>query len=514
MNCDRKPVDKEVEVGEDQEVRSTSRGSVTASFGTTARQSHDASPFYSRFVTPTISLDDNIVAPADRPAQDEVRRGTAEELLEGNDFVADNSVALVVTSPPYFVGKDYETDIAAGHIPEGYDQHLANMSRVFKLCVDKLEPGGRIAVNVANLGRKPYRSQAADIIAIFEELKLLLRGEIIWRKGEGMNSSTAWGSFQRPSNPVLRDLTERVIIASKGRFDRALSQRVRREQELPFEGSLFKDEFMAATKDVWDIAAESARRIGHPAPYPVALPQRLIELYTYRNDLILDPYMGSGTTAVAALRSGRNFVGCDAEAQYVDLAKSRIEQELADTAKQQTPTVRVLPRAAKADLRSDSRVLDISKQTFGDFAQIIELAEAGNKLDDIARALIELSGFDIVSEKKKLPSGNTISVVAEGRDGSLWYFDVVGSFSADSNGMNKADVVLRTIGKAALHYAGQVDEAGQKIPYVVLTDTVADKAPVSKSIAAACDAGIFFGIAEVLDPKTLELLRGYANEGS
>src|SRR5260370_39250451 len=99
---------------------------------------------------------------------------------------------------------------------------------VFAECARKLEPGGRIAVNVANLGRRPYRSLSSDIIRILQDdLRLLLRGEVIWQKARGSAGSCAWGSFQRPANPVLRDLTERVIIASKGRFDRAWTARER-----------------------------------------------------------------------------------------------------------------------------------------------------------------------------------------------------------------------------------------------------------------------------------------------
>ena len=144
---------------------------------------------------------------------------------------------------------------------------------MFAECARKLEPGGRIAVNVANLGRKPYRSLAADIIKILQDdLHLLLRGEVMWRKGEGAAGSCAWGSFRSAANPVLRDTTERVIIASKGRFDRALSRAERERRGLPSTNTIDADEFMAATLDVWDIEPESARRVSHPAPFPVGLP--------------------------------------------------------------------------------------------------------------------------------------------------------------------------------------------------------------------------------------------------
>ena len=138
------------------------------------------------------------------------------------DAVADGSVALVVTSPPYFAGKQYEEELEREGVPSSYLEYLELLTDVFAECVRKLEPGGRIAVNVANLGRKPYRSLSADVIRILEhDLGLLLRGELIWQKADGANGSCAWGSFRSAANPVLRDITERVIVASKGRFDRA-----------------------------------------------------------------------------------------------------------------------------------------------------------------------------------------------------------------------------------------------------------------------------------------------------
>lgn len=239
--------------------------------------------------------------------------------------VADNSVALVITSPPYFAGKEYETDLAAGHVPATYVEYLEMLTEVFAVCADKLEPGGRMAVNVANLGRKPYRSLSSDVISILQdELGLLLRGEIIWQKAKGAGGSCAWGSYMSPQNPVLRDITERIVVASKGRFDRAIKRSDREQRDLPHQASIGSEDFLDATLDVWAIPPESARKIGHPAPFPVALPKRLIDLYTYRSDLVLDPFIGSGTTAVAAIESGRHYVGFDTDATYVALARDRI----------------------------------------------------------------------------------------------------------------------------------------------------------------------------------------------
>jgi DNA modification methylase len=255
-----------------------------------------------------------------------------DQLLCGDarsmDAVADGSVALVVTSPPYFAGKAYEQDLDAGHIPGSYLEYLELLRDVFAECRRVLEPGGRIAVNVANLGRKPYRSLSADVIHILQdELGLLLRGEVIWQKAEGASGSCAWGSYKSAANPVLRDVTERIVIASKGRFGRAKTKKQRVAAGLPHEDDIGADEFAEATLDVWRIRPERAKKVGHPAPFPVELPERCIRLFTYKGDVVLDPFMGSGTTAVAAIRTGRHFVGYELDPEYVALSEARVAGE-------------------------------------------------------------------------------------------------------------------------------------------------------------------------------------------
>jgi DNA modification methylase len=293
----------------------------TSKFGVGKRESHDATDFYARFTSPTVSADAT-VEPC--RAADHLFCGDSRDMRDVND----NSVALVVTSPPYFAGKEYETALGEGHVPASYIKYLEMLRDVFAECKRVLEPGGRLAVNVANLGRKPYRSLSADVIRILQDdLHLLLRGEILWVKGEGASGNCAWGSFASAANPVLRDLTERVIVASKGRFDRAVSRSRREQRGLPFENSISKEDFMALTLDVWKIRPERARRVGHPAPFPVELPEKLIHLYTYVGDTVLDPFLGSGSTAVAAAQTGRRFVGYDTDPEYLRLAISRVREE-------------------------------------------------------------------------------------------------------------------------------------------------------------------------------------------
>ncbi len=293
---------------------------VTSDFGSGRRESHDSTAFYGRFKPPVVS-DESVVNPP--AAKDRLFVGDARNMTD--DQVADNSVALLVTSPPYFAGKEYESDFSAGHVPSTYVEYLEMLHDVFTLSLRKLEPGGRMAVNVANLGRKPYRSLSADVIGILQDdLGMLLRGEIIWQKARGAGGSCAWGSFRSPQNPVLRDVTERVVVASKGRFDRAVKRAEREATGLPNEATIDTDDFLEATLDVWEIPSERATRVGHPAPFPVALPKRLIELYTYKGDLVLDPFVGSGTTALAAVETGRHYVGFDTEPDYIALAAERV----------------------------------------------------------------------------------------------------------------------------------------------------------------------------------------------
>ncbi len=295
------------------------QATATSTFGVGRREGHDARPFYNRFTPPTLDYDTNIFS---CPEPDTLWCQDSRDL----SFLPDNCIALVVTSPPYFAGKEYEQALGEGHVPASYIEYLMMLKDVFAECRRVLEPGGRIAVNVANLGRKPYRSLSGDVIAILQnDLGFLLRAEIIWVKAKGANGSCAWGSTYSASNPVLRDVTERIIVASKGRFGRAIPKKKKRMTlGLTYEDTIRPEDFRAWTLDIWEFPPESARRIGHPAPFPVELPRRLIELYTYRGDVVLDPFIGSGTTALAALENGRRYVGVDIEDGYLNIARTRL----------------------------------------------------------------------------------------------------------------------------------------------------------------------------------------------
>lgn len=410
----------------------TRRSTSTSAFGVSKRESHDASGFYRRFTPPVLSADASVFPHKDL---DKIIVGDARKM----DEVPDASVALVVTSPPYFAGKEYEEALGEHSVPATYLEYLELLRDVFSECVRKLEPGGRFAVNVANLGRHPYRSLSADVIGILQDdLRLLLRGEIIWVKQRGSSGSCAWGSFQRPGNPVLRDLSERVIVASKGRFDRAVSPKHRARDGLPSEASMTRDDFMENTLDVWEIPSESASRVGHPAPFPIELPARLIELYTYRDDLILDPFLGSGTTAVAALRSGRHYVGYELDESYVSLAEGRVFEEGQRLAAQGEPSSLVVslpavpvPAPGYEDLQSRA-------------------IRDGRAAKAIAGVVIEQAGFTDIQKAQRQAGGVEVSFTARDRKGMLWLFDVTGGFTSYRGGLKRTDTMWKVLGRAAV----------------------------------------------------------------
>lgn len=467
------------------------RSTTTSAFGVSKRESHDSTGFYRRFTSPDLSAESEVAA---HRALDKLISGDARQM----DEVPDSSVALVVTSPPYFAGKEYEEALGEGGVPANYLEYLDLLREVFARCVQKLEPGGRIAVNVANLGRRPYRSLSADVIGILQDdLRLLLRGEIIWVKQRGSSGSCAWGSFQRPGNPVLRDLTERVLVASKGRFDRALSAQERADRRLPSDSSMTREDFMENTLDVWEIPAESATRIGHPAPFPIELPARLIELYTYRDDLVLDPFVGSGTTAVASVRAGRHYVGYDLDKSYIELAEHRVEQERR----------RLLRETSSTPIRVTLPAVPAPADDGEDFQS--RAVREGRAAKEIARAVIGLAGFDDIQKDQRQPGGVEVNFTARDTKGSLWYFDVTGSFTSHRAGLKRTDTLWKALGKAAV-----LQTVGTG-PLVLLTTDV----PTSGAGAEALKQVVGHGkpihaVVEMLEPSGLETLRSLCDRGT
>jgi site-specific DNA-methyltransferase (adenine-specific) len=233
---------------------------------------------------------------------------------ESMSQIPDNSLHLMITSPPYNVSKDYDDDLSL-------NEYLILLKKAFAETYRVLVNGGRACINVANLGRKPYIPLSDYISQIMIEIGFNMRGEIIWNKAASASPSTAWGSWQSAANPTLRDIHEYVLVFSKGDY-----KRERKKDELEKrKNTITKEQFMEWTKSIWTMNAESARRIGHPAPFPEELPYRLIQLYSFTNDIVLDPFIGSGTTGVAALKSDRFFIGYDTNKDYIELAEKRLE---------------------------------------------------------------------------------------------------------------------------------------------------------------------------------------------
>lgn len=469
------------------------KSTATSSFGVSRREGHDAAAFYARFAAPEILADDTVPLPG----------AVLEPFVCGDsrkmDTIEDGSVALVVTSPPYFAGKKYEEELDREGVPSSYLEYLDLLRQVFAECKNKLEPGGRIAVNVANLGRKPYRSLSADVIRILQDdLHMLLRGEVIWKKSEGASGSCAWGSFRSAANPVLRDLTERVVIASKGRFDRALSTKERESKGLPFKSSLSSDEFMAATLDVWEIAPESAKRVGHPAPFPVELPERLIHLYTYTDDLVVDPFMGSGSTLLAAAKLGRRYVGYDLDPAYVEIARDRVRAASAGSGMPLPSPAQPVLFAAAEDAPSDASADGYQARA----------TRQGKGAQAIAEGVLEEAGFRIVGRNARLRGlGLSVSLLANDTDDRPWYFDVSGAFTVNGGGLSRTENVWKCLGRA------HVLAARGKTPVVFLTSHLPRRGSEGDVALRAAGTGAFFDAIEMLSDKGRSRLASYAQGG-
>lgn len=290
-------------------------GTKTSKFGTNGRYNHDSSEFYNKKIyseggnSKKVKSEENEIRPEHK---NKIFCKSSEKMSE----LPDNSVHLMVTSPPYNVGKEYDEDLSL-------NEYYNLLKSVFKETHRVLVPGGRVAINIANIGRKPYIPLHSGIIQIMSELGFLMRGEVIWDKGSSSGGSCAWGSWQSASNPTLRDGHEYILIFSKNDFQR--------KKHPSKKDTISRDEFLELTKSIWKFNTESAKKVKHPAPFPVELPKRLIQLYTFEGDVVLDPFMGSGSTAIAAINSNRHFIGYDTCQEYVNIANKRISNETTQT---------------------------------------------------------------------------------------------------------------------------------------------------------------------------------------
>ena len=229
---------------------------------------------------------------------------------ENMEELVDNCVSLTVTSPPYNIGKDSDLDL-------NDEEYWKMINKVFSETYRVTNSGGRLVVNVANLGRKPYIPFSKYFTDVLTEIGFIMRGEIIWQKSKGANANFAWGSWLSASNPVIRDIHEYCLVFSKDSMKNSNGG----------ISTIEKDEFMESTLSIWNINPEKAKKIGHPAPFPVELPKRFINLYSFKDDLVLDPFIGSGTTAVASKILQRNYVGYEINKDYIEIADKRLRAE-------------------------------------------------------------------------------------------------------------------------------------------------------------------------------------------
>ncbi len=294
---------------ERKRIEKVMNGTQTSSFGVSQRINHNSDKFYSSKLY-SVYKNNQVVEYKENPIPVSFLNRIFCKSSENMSELPDESVHLMVTSPPYNVGKEYDADLSL-------EEYLLLLKNVLKETHRVLVTGGRVCINIANVGRKPYIPLHSHIIRIMDELGFLMRGEIIWDKSASAGTSTAWGSWQSAANPILRDVHEYILIFSKGSYSR---------QKNGKSNTIEKEEFLEYTKSIWSFPAVSARKVGHPAPFPIELPLRLIKLYTFEGDVILDPFIGSGQTAIAAIKAGRNYEGYELNREYCELAEERIKQ--------------------------------------------------------------------------------------------------------------------------------------------------------------------------------------------
>jgi len=295
--------------------RKKNKGTKTSNFGVSKRETHDSSKFYNRKLYNNIIINEKVPEIENTIPSDILDKILCQDSRNMRN-IPDSSIHLMVTSPPYNVGKEYDEDL-------DLNDYFELLRDVFKETYRVLVIGGRSCVNIANIGRKPYIPYHKFIMDVMFEIGFFMRGEVIWNKGAGAGVSTAWGSWQSPSNPTLRDTHEYILIFSKEKFSRRKKKKK--------EATISKEEFLDYTKSIWEFPPESAKKVGHPAPFPVELPYRCIQLYTYKGEIVLDPFCGVGSTAIAAIMSDRHFVCLDNDPEYVEKAITRINSFKAQT---------------------------------------------------------------------------------------------------------------------------------------------------------------------------------------
>lgn len=243
---------------------------------------------------------------------DQIICGDSEELLAR---LPDHSVDIVLTSPPYNFGLDYAGADGTQNDAVDWDLYFAKLDNVWRQCARVLVDGGRMLVNVQPLF-SDYIPTHHRISEQLRQLGLLWKGEILWEKNNYNCKYTAWGSWKSPSMPYLKYTWEFVEI-----FCKATHKKTGNRADIDITG----DEFKKWVYAKWSIAPERRMKdYDHPAMFPEELVLRLLKLFSYQGDVVLDPFSGAGTTAAMAKASGRHFIGLDISEQYCQMARERV----------------------------------------------------------------------------------------------------------------------------------------------------------------------------------------------
>ncbi|MFQ3548151.1 MAG: site-specific DNA-methyltransferase [Armatimonadota bacterium] len=228
--------------------------------------------------------------------------------------INDESIDLIITSPPYNVDIHYNSHDDA----ECYEDYLEFTTLWLKQCYKMLKNDGRFCLNIPlDKNKGGQQSVCADITSIAKSVGFKYHSTIIWNEGN-ISRRTAWGSWLSASAPYVIAPVETIVVLYKDNWKKTSGS---------LKSDITKSEFMEWTNGLWTFSGESKKRIGHPAPFPINLPMRCIKLFSFVDDVIMDPFMGSGTTLIAASLSNRKAIGIDIDSEYCNLAIKRIKTE-------------------------------------------------------------------------------------------------------------------------------------------------------------------------------------------
>lgn len=245
--------------------------------------------------------------------------------------VPDGSVQLIITSPPYGALKDYENDDQIG-LNQSYEDYINNLNEVWKECIRVLGPDGKLCIDIMPLfesgNQTPFKRRVTHTVISDIEKFMDSTGEMftfalyIWDKRKIVRFSS-FGSYPYPTNIFSTFPYEWIIVFCKKGKRNKVSDEIKEKSKLTQ-----KEWADWAVNSFWEMQPAKAKAEGHPAPFPKELPHRLIKLYSFYGDTVLDPFMGTGTTAEAALELGRNAIGYEINPEYAELINSKVERGL------------------------------------------------------------------------------------------------------------------------------------------------------------------------------------------